>query len=101
MGWKTINGRQYYYRSVREGRRVRSEYVGGGEAGWLMAQIQRIDSQGLMIERRQEKDDREEWGEIEAALNDLHTDARRAATAALTAAGYHQHNRGEWRKKRG
>jgi transposase len=31
MGWKLINGRPYYYPSVRDGSRVRTEYVGGGE----------------------------------------------------------------------
>ena len=33
MGWKTINGRRYFYRSEREGGRVKTTYFGAGESG--------------------------------------------------------------------
>ena len=33
MGWETRRGKRVYVRKVREGGRVRSVYVGGGEAG--------------------------------------------------------------------
>ena len=39
MGWKTINGRRYYYKSRRVGSRVESTYFGAGESGSLMAEI--------------------------------------------------------------
>ena len=37
MGWKTINGRRYYYNSEREGLRVKTTYFGAGESGLLMS----------------------------------------------------------------
>jgi hypothetical protein len=100
MGWKTINGRQYYYRSVREGVRVRSEYVGGGIDAGLIARLEAIDRERRLTRRHDEKAAREKWAEIEKGLENLVADARRAAAEALRAAGYHQHHRGEWRRKR-
>src|SRR5208337_1851082 len=41
MGWKTINGHRYYYKSERDGGRVRTVYFGGGGSGSLMALLQR------------------------------------------------------------
>ena len=33
MGWKTINGRRHYYKSEREGGRVKATYFGAYESG--------------------------------------------------------------------
>jgi hypothetical protein len=33
MGWKTINGRRYFYESEREGGRLKATYLGAGESG--------------------------------------------------------------------
>ena len=33
MSWETRNGRRYFYRSVRDGAKVRKVYVGSGDAG--------------------------------------------------------------------
>ena len=43
MGWKTINGHRYYYKSERDGGRVRTVYFGAGESGSLMALLQAED----------------------------------------------------------
>ena len=101
MGWKTINGRQYYYRCVREGARVRSEYYGAGVAGNLRAQVARMDAEDLAMERSLFKEQQDAWNEIDDALDDLAEQARHAAADLLTRAGYHRHHRGEWRKRRG
>lgn len=37
MGWKTINGRRYYYKSEREGGRVKTTHFGAGESGLLIS----------------------------------------------------------------
>jgi hypothetical protein len=37
MGWKTINGRRNYYKSKREGGRVKTTYFGAGESGLLIS----------------------------------------------------------------
>ena len=41
-----------------------------------------------------------ELDDLERALDELAERARDLAREALTAAGYHQHHRGEWRKRR-
>jgi hypothetical protein len=43
MGWKTINGRRYYYKSEREGGRVKTTYFGGGELGELFSVLELED----------------------------------------------------------
>ena len=94
-------GGVYYYRSRREGDRVVKEYVGGGRAAELMAAID-------MRERaeRQAKADarRAATARIDAAdaeIDDLHRRVELLVRATLLGAGYHRHDRGDWRKRRG
>ncbi len=97
MGWKTIREHEYYYLSRREGERVVSTYVGSGPAAALAA----IDVQC----RRQDRALRaEEIAELEALSRHVRfvtQHLRQAVRARLIAAGFHQHDRGKWRKKRG
>jgi hypothetical protein len=98
MGWEK-NGR-YYTRSRREGGRVVREYIGGGAAGALIARMDAIKRDKRLTERECARVDRERAEALDAALADLNELADLLAHAALAAAGYHQHNRGEWRKRR-
>ena len=43
MGWKTIKGRRYYYKSERDGGRVKTTYFGAGESGLLTSLLQLED----------------------------------------------------------
>lgn len=99
MGWDK-NGR-YYTRSKRVNGRVVREYIGGGRAGELVAQMDAIDRDKRETARMCARFEREEVERLDAALDELNELADRLARAALLAAGYVQHNRGEWRKKRG
>jgi hypothetical protein len=104
MGWKTRRGHLYYYRSVREGRKVRSVHVGGGELGRLAAEwdaIERRERENQRVERRLELEGACEDDALERELDAMVADVRRQAAAVLEAAGYHQHARSQWRKKRG
>jgi len=53
MGWKTINGRRYYYKSERVGDRVKTTYFGGGESGLLISLFHLEDSAGREAELEQ------------------------------------------------
>jgi hypothetical protein len=101
MGWKTINGNRYYYKTSRIGTRVRTEYVGNSEVAMLIAQLDKIENRERVIRQAEEKEAREEWRAVEEKLDEMLADARSAVAEVLKAAGYHQHHRGEWRKRRG
>ena len=94
-------GGLYYTRSKKVNGKVIREYVGGGLLGQLAA---RIDSDERR--RREEKaalwrQERESLEALDGLTEELYEAAEVLAKAALLAAGYHQHRRGEWRKRRG
>lgn len=104
MGWERRGGRSYYYAKERRGGRVVSRYLGA--AGW-------VDDVAVIVEW-DTLARREEWARERAAIAkaerstaaawealvelDRLTDA--AVRAALTEAGFRQHHRGEWRRRR-
>ena len=95
------NGKAYNYRSVRKGGRVTSEYRGSGEAARLIGAWDSLDAIERDEERQRERDERKWFDDLERDLDELAERGRRLAHEALTAAGFHQHNRGEWRRRRG
>ena len=99
MGWEERRGRLYYYRSVREGKRVRKEYVGGGSFGQLIAQLDELER----LQRKEEEASwREEWDRLQRSaefLRELEEAAEILSRAQLLAAGFHKH-KGEWRRLR-
>jgi hypothetical protein len=100
MAWEDRKGKSYYYTKEREGSKVVSRYVGSGEVAQLIGQFSAL--------RREE--DRERRAEIAAernamlaadrAVDDVMSLANELMQEALQAEGFHQHDRGEWRKKR-
>ena len=94
------NGRTYIYRSVRQGGKVTSEYGGSGESARLIAQMEAIERDERECDRSREQAERKELDDVEEAVDNLVAQAKALARGALTAAGYHQHHRGKWRKRR-
>jgi hypothetical protein len=99
MGWKTINGHRYYYKSRRVGGKVETTYFGAGESGSLMAQIDAYERLERAAERRAEREEREETDAEEKAVADWFDGVQAAADAAMAEAGFHKH-RGQWRRRR-
>ena len=99
MGWKTINGHRYYYKSERDGGRVRTVYFGGGESGSLMALLQAEDRAEREDKRKERQTDREESEAEERAVAEWFDDVQAVADAAMVAAGFHTH-KGQWRRNR-
>lgn len=98
---KRERGGLYYTRSRKEGDRVVREYVGRGPAGELAARIDAEKRQQYEEERAARKEERERLETIMEPVEELCAAAEVIAHAALLVSGYHQHNRGEWRKRRG
>ena len=100
VGWKRINGGLYYYRSRREGGRVRTEYLGPAGQAELFTYLDAEDKEQREAERERERAEREAIEREESELAGWFGRVEAIAQAALNAAGYHQHKRGEWRKRR-
>ena len=102
MAWETRQrGGRYYTRSKKINGRVIREYVGAGLKGELAAAA---DARARAERKAQEIAWRAEQERMEAALapfEDFYDGVEILARASLILAGYHQHHRGEWRRKRG
>lgn len=101
MGFEIRRGRSYFYRKRRDGGRVVSEYCGSGEAAVLFGRLDAIEREDRDLKRRAERADRERMEALDRGLDAMCREARALADEALTAAGYRQHDRGQWRKCRG
>ena len=99
MAWER-QGR-YYYRSRKVGGRVVREYVGTGEVAELVAQLDALERERREEERDARRAEKARLEALDAPLDQLNDLADLLAHAALVAAGFRQHKRGEWRKKRG
>jgi hypothetical protein len=96
MGWD----RGYYYRVRKVNGRVVREYVGRGPIAELVAQMDGLERQQREAERAAWLVKWAEQNALDAPLDELNELADLLARAALLAAGFHQHKRGEWRKRR-
>jgi hypothetical protein len=102
MGWeRRARGGRYYTRSRREGGRVVREYVGSGRVAELIASLDAAErSQRLEVAQLAEVE-RQRLQRIDAPIGALCDLVDALVNDALTAAGYHRHDRGEWRKRPG
>jgi hypothetical protein len=101
MPWKRRAGHLYFYVSERIGRQVVSHYVGRGEAAAAIEELVAEERAAREAERAASRRERALLDEADRATAHLCLQADLAARAALLGAGYHQHHRGEWRKRRG
>ena len=76
------------------------EYVGIGPIAELMAKMDAVERAKSKAEREAMWAERERSASIEASVDALCETADLMAWTALVLAGYHQHKRGEWRKRR-
>ncbi|MBA3471844.1 MAG: hypothetical protein H0T57_01215 [Rubrobacter sp.] len=101
MGWeKRERGGLYYTRSKKIDGRVMREYVGGGSLGKLAAEADALERRRREEEAEAQRAEQELLEGLEAPVRKLCEITEALAHTALLAAGYHRHNRGEWRKRR-
>ncbi len=106
MGWEfPPRGRPYYTRSHKVGGRVLREYVGGGVAGELAAEsdAQERRQRAMLRERADQAfaQVQERHQAVDALLDAQEAHCRELMRVELGRAGYHQHDRGVWRRRRG
>ena len=101
MAWeRRQRGDWYYTRSRRVDGRIVREYVGAGIVGELAAEADLLARQDREDHRQLLKQEQERLRLLDGLLAAAEGLSRGQAAAALRAAGYHQHHRGEWRRKR-
>jgi hypothetical protein len=101
MAWEQRGNRTYYYRSRKIEGCVVKEYVGGGLAGMLAAREDEARRRRQYAARVALRSDRDTFNATAAAHDELSRAADALMTAALVAAGFHRHDRGQWRKRHG
>ena len=100
MGLEKRNGHVYYYKSCRDGEKVRKVYAGAGDIAHTAAKLdeeERLSRKEEVAYWKAERD-RLEWSA--AFLGELEEAAEVLVRAHLLASGFHQH-KGQWRRQRG
>jgi hypothetical protein len=97
MGWD--KGR-YYTRSRKVGGRVVREYVGSGRVAELAAQLDSLAKEQRRLDAAIMRGEKSDLAATDAEILAVVESADLAARAALLAAGFRRHKRGEWRKQR-
>src|SRR5262245_30187039 len=96
MGWE----RGYYYRVRKVQGRVVRQYLGTGPVAALAAKMDASERREREAKRAALRAARAELDALDGPVNELDELADLVARTALLAAGFHQHKRGEWRKRR-
>jgi len=100
MGWERRGNAEYYYRSYRVGHRVRKEYLGRGTDTDLLATLasqERHRKERACAEFQRE---RQAADTINRAVDTFEAALKAELRRQLERAGFRQHNRGEWRRRR-
>ncbi len=99
MAWETRGNGRYYYRKVRDGAHVRSEYLGAGMLAEAHAAIDEIDRHSAAAGRAAWAVTVQAERAIDEAADEAADVAEALTAAVLIAAGYHTHRR-QWRRQR-
>jgi hypothetical protein len=100
VGLEKRNGHVYYYKSRRDGEKVRKVYVGAGDLAHIAAQVDEAERLRRKEEAAYWKAERERLERSAAFLQELMEAAEVLTRAHLLASGFHQH-KGQWRRQRG
>jgi len=101
MAWHVIGTRRYFYHSERVNGKPVRRYIGKGKAGEVAAEIADLRRLEREIKARELMAEENRLKQAEAHLTELCEMTDMLVRAALIAAGYHQHDRGDWRRRHG
>jgi hypothetical protein len=93
------NGRLYYYRSVRDGEKVRRVYVGAGEFARISHEEDILRRTSRRAQREREKAELERLKDLVVLVEEFSEAAKVLVTAHLVDGGYRK-RKGEWRRAR-
>ncbi len=100
MPWHTINGHSYFFRTTRKNGKTKREYFGCGRAAQVADAAYYYIDQLKRLRQEQERRDVDEFrtSEDQLGVAEFAAQIETFARGVLAAAGYRQHNRGQWRK---
>ena len=98
MGLEKRNGHVYYYKSRRDGEKVRKVYVGAGDFAHVAAQLDEAERLRRKEEVAYWQAERERLEQSATFLQELTEAAEVLVRAHLLASGCHQH-KGQWRRR--
>jgi hypothetical protein len=103
MGWERRAGSsgRYYTRTIRRDGHVHREYVGTGPAAEAAAADDARRRAERMAARTQLQSLMAQDQDADAAVAAFDAAVEALMRGALVAAGFHQHARGAWRRRRG
>jgi hypothetical protein len=93
------NGRLYYYRSVRDGEKVRKVYVGAGDIARICSETDILKRTSQRAQRERERAELERLEGLVALVEEVSEAAKVLITAHLVDGGYRK-RKGEWRRAR-
>ena len=93
------DGRLYYYRSVRDGEKVRKLYVGAGEFARICSETDILRRTSQRAQRERERTELERLEGLVAPVEEVSDAARGLVIAHLVDEGYRK-RKGEWRRAR-
>jgi hypothetical protein len=93
MGLETYHGKTYYYRKIRIGDRVKSQYGGAGDDARMFAALEEEKREEVAAERARWKARQAASDAEEQQIVDYARVVERAVVEALRAAGYHRQGR--------
>jgi hypothetical protein len=102
MCWVSRGDKRYYYRMHRlPGGHFHREYIGSGPEAELAAALDAHRRRQQQAQREALRADREAWERAAAVLDELIASSDVLVQVCLLIAGFHQHQRGEWRRRAG
>jgi hypothetical protein len=97
VGWD--KGR-YFTRSKKVDGRVVREYFGTGRVAVLAAQLFALERERREFDAAAHRAEKDDLASLAAGVGAAFDQVELITRAALLAAGYRRHKRGEWRKRR-
>ena len=99
MGWARRRDGAYYYRAKKVDGRVVKEDVGAGSLAELLAARDARERAVRLVAAEARRAERACLASVDGAVDAAHEAVEALLRASLVLAGYHRHQRGEWRRR--
>lgn len=99
MAYENRKGHSYFYRKERDGKRVKSRYIGKGELADLLSQWDEIGKDEREYEAIKQRKNREKIAEIDRKLDEIEQKTSDFIENFLINNGFYKTKSREWRLK--